>query len=69
VPKCEIFDPSDFYDFYIIKLSGLVTLGLKYELVTLIFWGIRHHLISDAFAECSHQFLMLSARISSIIPF
>ncbi len=52
-----------------------MTLGLKYKLVTLIFGGTRHHLISytctsvpDAYSQCTHQFLtpMLSARISSL---
>jgi hypothetical protein len=33
------------------SLSGLVTLGLKYKLVTLIFGGARHHLIYDAHPE------------------
>ncbi len=31
-----------------------MTLGLKYKLVTLIFGGARHHLISDAHAERAH---------------
>jgi hypothetical protein len=39
------------------SLSGLVTLGLKYKLVTLTFGGARHNLISDAQAQCMHQFL------------
>jgi hypothetical protein len=45
-----------------------VTLELKYKLIILIFGGARHHLISDAHAELTHQFLMrtLSARISSL---
>jgi hypothetical protein len=49
-----------------LSLSGLVTLGLKYKLVTLIFGGASHHLIPDAHAERAHQFLtrLLSARIS-----
>jgi len=49
------------------SISGLVTLGLKYKLVTLIFGGARHHLISDAHAERAHQYLtrMLSSRTSS----
>jgi hypothetical protein len=28
-----------------------MTMGLKYKLVTLIFGGARHHLISNAYAE------------------
>jgi hypothetical protein len=67
VPKSEIFHHSDFHDFYTISLSREVTFGLKDKLVTLIFGGARHHLISDAQAERAHQFLTrpLSARISS----
>jgi hypothetical protein len=53
VPKCEIFDRSDFHIFTPESLSGLLTLGLKYKLVTLNFRGARHHLISDAYAERS----------------
>jgi hypothetical protein len=68
VPNCDIFDPLDFHDFYTIKpFRVLVTLWLKYKLVTLTFGGARHHLISDAHAQHAHQFLArtLSARISS----
>jgi hypothetical protein len=36
VPKCEIFDARIFMIFTPKRLSGLVTLGLKYKLVTLI---------------------------------
>jgi hypothetical protein len=45
-----------------------MTLGLKYKLIILIFGGAKHHLISDAHAELTHQFLtrMLSASISSL---
>jgi hypothetical protein len=53
VPNCEIFNPSDFHDFYTMwpkRLSGLVTLGLKYELITLTFGGARQHLI----CWCTH---------------
>jgi hypothetical protein len=44
VPKYEIFDRLDFHDLYTIKPFWvgdlLVTLGLKYKLVTLNFgWG------------------------------
>jgi hypothetical protein len=44
-----------------------VSLGLKYKLVTLKFGGAGYHLISDAYAERAHQFLVctLSALISS----
>ncbi len=55
VPKCEIFDRSDFQDFYTIKPMWISD------------FGARQHLISNANAELAHQFLMrtLSARISS----
>jgi hypothetical protein len=45
----------------------LVTLGLKYKIIILIFGGARHPLISDAHAEHANQFLTRrhSARISS----
>ena len=67
VPKCEIFDRSDFHDFCTINPFWVGDFGLKYKLVTLIQGGARHHLISGAHAEHAHQFLMrmLSARISS----
>ena len=59
---CEIFDRSDFHDFYTIKLfrvGDFGPLGLTYKLVILILKGARHNLISDA------QRCTLSARISS----
>ncbi len=67
VPKCEIFDHSDFHDFYTIKPFWVGGFGLKYKTCYFNFWGTRHHLISAAHGECAHQFLtrMLSARISS----
>jgi len=45
-----------------------VTLGLNYKLIIWIFGGARHHLISDAHAELTHQFLTrtLSVHISSL---
>jgi hypothetical protein len=57
VPKWEISDGSDFHDFYTAKPFWVVTLGLKYKLVTETFGGARHHLIADAHAQCTHQFL------------
>jgi hypothetical protein len=33
VPKCEIFNRSDFPDFYTIKSSWVGDLGLKYLLI------------------------------------
>ncbi len=69
VPKCEIFDRSDFHDFYTIKpfYVGDFWVKIYSNLVILIWGGARHHLISDAHAERAHQFLTrtLSARISS----
>ena len=32
VPKCEIFDRSDFHEFYTIKLFWVGDFGVKYEL-------------------------------------
>jgi hypothetical protein len=43
-----------------------VTLGVKYELVTLIFGGACHHLISDAHAEREQQFLIASSLHTSV---
>jgi hypothetical protein len=37
VPKCEIFDDSDFIIITPQSPSGLATLGLKYKLVIFIF--------------------------------
>jgi hypothetical protein len=54
VPKCEIFDGSHLHDFYIINPFWGETLGLKCNLVILIFRGTRHHLISDAHAQRTH---------------
>jgi len=54
VPKCEIFDRSDFPDFYTIKSH-------------LIFEGAKPQLVSDAHAEHTRKELMrmLRVRISS----
>jgi hypothetical protein len=68
VPKCEIFESSDFHYFYTISLSGLVTLVLKYKLVTFNFEGARHHLVFGVQAEhtCKELMRTLSMRISSL---
>jgi hypothetical protein len=58
VPKFEIFDRSDFPDFYTIKP--------KIYTWYFILGGASHHLILDATAEHAHRFLTLSARISSL---
>jgi hypothetical protein len=59
VPKCERFFSIAriFMIFTPWSLSGLMTLGLKYKLVTLNLDGTRHHLIFDEHAELTHQFL------------
>ncbi len=56
VPKHEIFDRSDFPDFYTIK---------KYYLIVLIFERAKPRLVSDAHAEHTGKELMrmLSIRI------
>ncbi len=48
VPKCEIFDRSDFHDFYTIKPFSFWVgdFGLKYKLVTLTFEGARHQFLA-----------------------
>jgi hypothetical protein len=67
VPKCEIFDRSDFHEFYTIKLFWVGDFGVKYELkITLIFGGACHHLISDAHAEREQQFLIASSLHTSV---
>ncbi len=58
MPKCEIFDRSDFPDFYTIKSSWVGDLGLKYNLIILIFEGAEPHLVLDAHAEHTHKELM-----------
>jgi hypothetical protein len=63
VPKCEIFNRSDFHDFYTIKTFCVGDFGAKYKLVRLIFGGARHHLISNAHRERVHQFLMRTLRV------
>ncbi len=70
MPKREIFDRSDFPDFYTIKSSwvgdSLVKI-LTYSII-LIFERAKPHLVSDAHAEHTHQGLtrMLSMRTSSL---
>ncbi len=61
VPECEIFDRSDFYDFYTLKPFWVGDIGAQIWIITLIFGGARHHLISDAHAEQyhAHQFLRI----------
>ncbi len=63
--KCEIFDRSDFHDFY--TTFWVADFGAKILTCYLNFEGARHHFISDAHAEPGYQFLtrMLSKRISS----
>ncbi len=67
MPKCEIFDRSDFPGFYTIKSSWVGDLVVKYKLIILIFEGAQQHLVSDAHAEHMRKGLMrmLSMRISS----
>jgi hypothetical protein len=67
VPKCEIFDRSDFPDFYTIKSSWVGDLEVKISTYYFNFQGAKPHLVSVAHAEHTHQELMrmLSMRISS----
>ncbi len=68
VPKCEIFDRSDFPDFYTIKSSWVGDLVVKIlTYYFLLFEGAKPHLVSDAHAKHTHKELMrmLSMCISS----
>ncbi len=49
-------------------IKPLVTLGLKYKLVTLTYGEARHHLISDAHAKRVRQELM-RAKIWNFYPY
>jgi hypothetical protein len=68
VPKCEIFDRSDFPDFYTIKSSWVGDLVVKIlTYYFLLFEGAKPHLFSDAHAKHTRKELMrmLSMCISS----
>jgi hypothetical protein len=68
VPKREIFDRSDFPDFYTIKSSWVGDLLVKIlTFIILIFEGAMPHLVSDTHAEHTRKELIriLSMRISS----
>jgi hypothetical protein len=66
VPKREIFDRSDFPDFYRIKSSWVGDLVVKLLTYYFNFKGATLHLVSDAHAEHTRKELMrmLSMRIS-----
>jgi hypothetical protein len=66
VPKREIFDRSNFPDFYAIKSSWVGDLVVKMLTYFLIFEGAKPHLASGAHAEHTRKELlrMLSMRIS-----
>ncbi len=68
MPKCEIFDRSDFHYFYTIKPFWIDDLGVKILTIFLSFGGARPHLVSYAQAEHTRKGLMrtLSMRISSL---
>jgi hypothetical protein len=58
VPKCEIFDRSDFPNFYTIKSSWVGDLVVKI-LTYYFFWGeAKPHLVSGAHAEHTHKELL-----------
>ncbi len=78
VPKCEIFDRSDFQDFYTIKPMWIGDFGAEIQTCYFNFWGSWAAFnfqcacwacasVPDAYAQCTHQFLThtLSALISS----
>ncbi len=62
MPKCEIFDGSDFPDFYTIKSPWVGDLVVK-----ILTYLAKPHLVSDTHAEHTRKELMrmLSMRISS----
>jgi hypothetical protein len=51
VPECEIFNHSDFYDFYNIKSLWVDDFGAKILIKNFNFWGAWHHLNSYAYAQ------------------
>ncbi len=65
VPKCEIFNRSDFPDFYTIKSSWVGDLLVKILTYYLIFERAKPHLVCDAQEEytCKELMHMLSIRI------
>ncbi len=65
MPKCEIFDCSDFHYFYTIKPFWVDDFVVK---ILTFFGRARPHLFSDAQAEQTRKELMrmLSMRISSL---
>jgi hypothetical protein len=64
VPKCEIFDRSDFPYFYTIKSFWVGDLVVKILTYYLISEGAKTHFVSDAHAEHTHKELM---RMLSVI--
>jgi hypothetical protein len=58
VPKFEIFDRSDFHDFYTIKPFWVGDIVVKIKLVIEIFWGTTSHLISSECTEHTRKELM-----------
>ncbi len=58
MPKREIFDRSDFHDFYTIKSSWVGVLLVKILTYILIFERVKPHLVSDAHAEHTRKELM-----------
>ncbi len=67
VPKSETFNRSNFQDFFTINPFLEDDFGVKILTCHFTFGGARHHLISDAHAECAYQFLtcLHSALINS----
>ncbi len=65
MPKREIFDRSNFPDFYAIKSSWVCDLVVKILTYYFIFEGAKPHLVSGEHAEHTRKELMrmLSMRI------
>jgi hypothetical protein len=68
MPKCEIFDRSDFHYIYTIKPFWVDDFVVKILTYYFKFEGARPHLVFDAQAEHTRKELMrmLSMRISSL---
>jgi hypothetical protein len=73
VPKCEIFDRSDFHDFFTIKPFSFWVgdFGLKYKLVTLIFEGARHQFLTHTLSACisSWRTRSVQAPVPKAVPY
>ncbi len=68
MPKREIFDRSDFPDFYTIQSSCVGDLLVKILTYYLLFERAKPHLVSDAHAEHTRKGLMRMSLVAIILP-